>query len=139
MYWKLDDNMRIGLDEIDQQHQQMVDLLNQMSEAMIQDNVGQSVVQIFNQLYDYTQYHFQSEEAAHEQYGYPDRQAHAIAHQALIEKMKDLNQRFHQDNSTSPEELMDLLTDWVFGHIRGSDMRFKTYLQERKQVESTTN
>ena len=129
MHWKLDKSMIVGIEQLDKQHQIMVDMLNRMSIAIIEQSTEEVIEGLLTDLQQYTCFHFSSEEEQFRCYAYPDALQHAAAHQTLIEKIDDINTRYQRGEIDLSTELMDLLTDWVFGHIKGSDMRFKAYLE----------
>ncbi len=128
MHWTLNQDMMIGIDKIDEQHQVLVDILNCMSRAIIQGSEDDVVSEILEELHHYTEFHFSYEEEQFEKYGYPDAQQHAQAHQHLVQKLADLKTQYQACEIDLTSSMMDLLTDWVFGHIRGSDMRFQGLL-----------
>ncbi len=115
-----------GLATVDEQHQHLVDIINQFGDLLMQPE-GSSVDEIevvFGELANYAQYHFQEEELL---------MAQASIMPSYISKHRDEHARFLQDvtylhNDLSVDNLkndanamLDFLTNWLIYHILGSD------------------
>jgi hemerythrin-like metal-binding protein len=57
-----DDHFKVGIPTIDQQHYRLVELLNQLAREVVFASQFSRLDEIFNDLLDYTIYHFQTEE-----------------------------------------------------------------------------
>ena len=118
------ENFNTNISEIDEQHKRLVDLLNQLAShvAFKADIPGLNV--IFDQLTDYTVYHFQTEEAIWYRYlaDSPLDTAHAVKHQQLIDEVLQLKV---QINAKPSDELIGdilaFLARWLITHILESD------------------
>jgi hemerythrin-like metal-binding protein len=62
------DKYETGIEIIDQQHQQLIGLLNQLINHLAQQASFNKLNSIFDELKNYTLYHFQTEEAVWKQY-----------------------------------------------------------------------
>ena len=58
--WKK--SYEIGIDEIDNQHRKLVGIINELSDAMMVQKGYKAVPHILEQLTDYIQFHFTTEE-----------------------------------------------------------------------------
>ena len=126
--------MLVGISEIDQQHQKMIDILNRLSDATKNGHADDIIDEIIADLVDYTSYHFLCEEKHFAIHGYPEAKQHCEAHDALVIKLKDIRARYANNEKGISSVIMDLLVDWVFGHIKGSDMKFRDYLKQLNKV-----
>jgi hemerythrin len=116
--------LSVGVHEIDEQHKKLVEMLNQLYEAM-QKGQGKDVLgSLLAGLAQYTVKHFAAEERAMQRAGYADLAAHKVEHEALTKKVLDFKQRFDGGTSMITIELMNFLKGWLTSHIQGSDKKY---------------
>lgn len=122
----------IGIPEIDNQHQQLVNIINRLYEAIkyrLDDGVYQAII---NQLVDYTQYHFKSEEKYIKYLIKKDRRLHVLQHQSFIKEVIQLQEQGLQ--RASAIEVWYFLSDWLITHIVSEDIKlFKHYTRHLKR------
>jgi hemerythrin len=119
----------VGIDSIDRQHQKLIQLINQLNREMANGDANIAVSEILNQLTDYTEYHFQFEEAMLEEFNYPSEQQHKDSHRALITQLEGLKLNFESDISGAIAlEIMQFLQSWLTEHILKSDMAYSKFL-----------
>ncbi|MEE9311603.1 MAG: hemerythrin domain-containing protein [Planctomycetota bacterium] len=75
--WKWNkDTMGTGVVAIDREHQILVSLLHRMHEA-VEDGEGEKVIAgVLDELLEYTDWHFKSEEALFDKFDYPSADNH---------------------------------------------------------------
>ncbi|MCK7492479.1 MAG: hemerythrin domain-containing protein [Comamonadaceae bacterium] len=56
------EDYRVGLDEVDQQHQGLVDMINRLDAAISDGEPSDVIVRLLADLKSYTHYHFSTEE-----------------------------------------------------------------------------
>jgi hemerythrin len=123
-----DSKYSVNIREIDQQHQKLFALFNQLYEAM-QEGYGNDVVgKVLTGVLDYTAYHFAFEEKLFRQYGYADEAAHRAEHAKLTEQAKTLVQKLHAGQAHVTMATLKFLCDWLNNHILGSDKKFAPFL-----------
>ncbi len=127
--WK--DEYSVGISEIDRQHHKIIDLINQLNDAMTEGKGKESLGKILADLVGYTHNHFKAEEKLFDQYGYPDAEEHKIKHQKMTEKVLDLQEQFKQRKITITFEVMDFLQKWLDKHILGTDKKYGPYLNSK--------
>ncbi|MDD2738875.1 MAG: hemerythrin domain-containing protein, partial [Methylomonas lenta] len=54
--------LELGVPSVDKQHQHLVEILNQLDEAVALGYEPQKVLKLVDELIDYTHYHFEDEE-----------------------------------------------------------------------------
>jgi hemerythrin-like metal-binding protein len=110
-----------GVELIDSQHQTLVDLTNQLGEAVVRSDVAQGQA-VLDRLKAYTQYHFEAEEAWSVQAGQPPQAlaAHRASHAGFLTEVLKF-----ADGWTGSDErahsLHRFLTAWLITHILGED------------------
>ena len=112
-------DLNTGIEKIDNEHRKIVDFINQLDE--IKDNHDQAQVgEVLNGLIEYTATHFYEEEQMMEQAGYPLTEIHKGVHRRFVDKVSDLATQ-HANGADTLAEIMHLLENWLFSHIRMND------------------
>ncbi|THF64194.1 bacteriohemerythrin [Pseudothauera rhizosphaerae] len=130
------DEFSVGVDEIDDQHVELVDLLNQLHAAVREHRGSAAVRGTLDELVDYTRTHFAAEEHMMRDSGYPDYAEHRVHHEALIDQVRALQQKLDSGEASITFELLHFLRVWLMRHIGESDKRFGAwYLEHGSQPE----
>ena len=113
-----------GLERVDDEHHQLVALINQLGDALIAGQVRdpESLQATFGQLADYAQYHFAEEERLMAETGVSPlhRDPHRRHHGEFVEQLSTMwNSRGSMANAA--ETLHDYLRSWLGFHILGED------------------
>lgn len=124
-------------DKIDTEHKYLVEIINSLGKRLSQANpTFKELEPIFNELFDYTKYHFKNEEALMEQIKIDSRHTkeHISAHKAFITEVTSQYERIDKRNiKESAKELLDFLVQWLTFHILGMDKNLTTQI---KLIES---
>lgn len=116
---------------IDTQHKKLVQLLNDLFEAMSQGKGGDVLEKVFNDLLKYTVDHFSTEEAIMKLHNYPDAAAHKAEHDKLTQEVVIQYEKFKSGNAALSVPLLNFLKQWLSNHILSVDMQFGKYLAGR--------
>ncbi len=116
--------LAIGIDEIDNQHRELVDILNRLNEAVTLRQGATVANAALDQLHDYTRIHFAVEESIMRLLGYPDYAEHKLKHERLVNELHSLSTRFHDEGRAINHELMFFLKTWLTTHIQESDREY---------------
>ncbi len=125
--------LSIGIDEIDDQHKELVSLINQLHKAMRMKKGAKKSGEILNGLAEYTVYHFDNEKNIFEKYGYPDAEAHLKIHDDLVAKVLEFKTQFDEGKAALTIDLMDFLNSWLKDHILKTDTKYVPFLKEKMQ------
>ncbi|NHC05455.1 bacteriohemerythrin [Azonexus fungiphilus] len=122
------ESMSVGNVHIDEQHQILIDTINQLASAEIQ-NDRTIIAMIIDELVNYTVFHFKYEEQLIEAAGYPDLEKHRRIHQGFVRWVKELREEFtyHRRNQLGVR-ILGFLRDWLQEHILGEDQRYRDYI-----------
>jgi hemerythrin-like metal-binding protein len=125
------DMLSVGVRAIDQQHQTLVGILNDLGDVVLgrDDAWDESVV--LSKLLAYTENHFAFEEGLMRRIGYVAQDAHEQEHRALFQQVGDLMARAADGQHADPQELLMLLRDWLSSHIMGTDRALGQALNQR--------
>ena len=118
------DSLSVKVKQFDDQHKKLVDMLNQLFDAMKTGKGSQVLGDILKQLIAYTQTHFAAEERLMKQYGYPDFEAHKKEHNTLVVQVLDLQKQFQEGKAVLTQNVMTFLRDWLSKHIQGDDKKY---------------
>jgi len=120
------DNFATQIDVIDEQHQKLVAILNQLAVRITNQASPIDLNTVFNELVEYTDYHFKAEEAIWQQYFIDDvcYKTHQQTHRSFIDKVVALKKE--EDYKSLEEIIPDVvrfLTHWLAFHILDTDRR----------------
>lgn len=122
------EELSVRVRKIDEQHMRLVQLVNDIHATVVAGSERQALIRIFDELINYTVYHFKTEEDYFEAYRYEDKDAHKVQHNELTQKALDLQKSFQDGSATISYEVLDFLHDWLVTHIKGSDRKFGSFL-----------
>lgn len=122
------DEYSVGVEEIDEQHKMLFELVNRLFQAAVKREDQQLTVEVLQSLVNYTKTHFGLEERLLEESGYAGLSGHREDHLRFIDKVNDIAQRFHVEDRSVTFELINFLRNWLQNHIRQSDMEYAAHL-----------
>lgn len=112
-----------GIAEQDNQHKKLIDLINQLNDAM-QAGKGNDVMgKVLSELVNYTVFHFGYEEKLMGEHKYEDTPAHKVEHQKFVQTAGDFKKKFDSGTAVVSVELMNFLRDWLTTHIMKTDKK----------------
>lgn len=125
--WKVD--LGVNITKIDEQHKKLVDLVNNLHEAMRTGKGKEVCGQVLKELADYTVYHFSTEEEFMKQNQYPDAENHVKAHKDLVAQVVEFQKGFEAGKIGLSMDLFDFLNKWLVDHIIGTDKKLGAFLR----------
>lgn len=120
------DSYCIGLPEIDDQHQTLVDLINDLWAAIAANAPIEDSAKILGRLEQYTIAHFAAEETMMRMINYPDFENHQRAHRHFVERLQAEKAR-HQKGEKLSLDILHFLKDWLVNHILVNDKAYAAY------------
>ena len=124
------DELSVGIDIIDKQHMILVRAINLLAMAIEKNSERELLAAIFETLADYTATHFAYEEELFDHFGYPESIEHKKGHQALLDKVIALKERFDAGEDNLGPQVLKFLVDWLTKHIMGTDKRYASFILE---------
>jgi hemerythrin len=125
------DSLSVHVAEIDQQHKKLIDMINELNDAM-RGGKGKDILgKIINNLINYTATHFKTEEKYFAQFGYPDTDNHQKEHAAFVQKVTGFKDGFEEKRLSLTIEVMNFLSDWLKNHIMGTDKKYSPFFNEK--------
>lgn len=119
----------VGVEELDHQHQKLVDIINQLFNLYEAQKFDKTDVEpIFKELTDYANYHFGTEEHYFQLYNFPRKDEHIAIHNVYRKKMEDFKAKYDKDrNAAILFEISNFLNDWWIWHINNVDKEYTKY------------
>ena len=122
--------LSVGVTTFDEQHKKLIDLINTLHEAMKSGQGRDRLEATLTALKDYTVYHFEAEERAMTQHGYPDLEGHRREHGTFITQIQGMDLG-REDITTI--DIMEFLKGWLTTHIQGTDQKYSPFLRSKGQ------
>ena len=155
-FFEWNDAYRTNIEEIDDQHQQLFDLLNELHEAMIRAHSGRmatptvgerdmpasalselgTIQMVLGELLDYTVYHFAEEEQWMLVHGYPRYEPHKAAHEFFADKIRAFQRDFDEGRAVYAGDIVTFLAVWLERHILVADRALGTFLAAKKRASA---
>lgn len=114
----------VDIKEIDDQHKQLVLILNKLYSAFMKKEHGNIITEVMDELISYTKYHFEAEEKYFVLFGYKWTHEHIRHHRIFIDKMKAFKLEVANKNSATTFKLINFLRDWLKNHITVEDQKY---------------
>lgn len=114
----------LGIVEIDSQHQKMIGIINKLYAAMQASTEKEEMKTILQELIDYADYHFETEEKHFVDFYYEEMIEHIKAHDAYREKISKFVEEYYNNAIMLSFEMMDFLGEWWTKHIQGVDRKY---------------
>jgi hemerythrin len=119
--------LSVGIEEIDEQHKVLVDLVNEMHDAIHQRHGSDAVKSILKDLAEYTRIHFAVEESLMRILNYPSYEEHKEIHEELLQSVVELQDKVDHGKTSIGFELMHFLKTWLTRHIMEEDMQYSGF------------
>jgi hemerythrin-like metal-binding protein len=113
--------LQLGYGDIDAQHRRLVELVNELDDAMRAGHGRDVVGGVLDELIRYTVYHFAFEEKLMDQYAIATASAHKTEHKKLVADVNAFKARFDKGSAAVTTELMTFLRSWLSDHILKTD------------------
>ncbi|MGE5758095.1 MAG: bacteriohemerythrin [Sideroxydans sp.] len=127
-WMKFDDHLAGGVEEIDEQHRNLVYLVNRLNDALMHDEPAAAIMSKFDDLLVATTHHFDTESRYMTNYRYPEQRVHELEHAQLVGEALNLKAQFTQGRELLA---MQSIKDWLLNHIAYSDKKLAAYLVQQ--------
>lgn len=127
---RLEPSLTLGIQAIDEQHGELVDLINQTQALIDAGGEPGELVQVLNRLRELSVEHFSTEEVLMLTHGYADARQHKKLHDLSVERTFDFDAARLVDDPQAPGALLALLREWLLAHIH-ADRELAEFLKSR--------
>lgn len=123
------DEYGIGVGVIDYQHRKLIRLIGDLQEYQNKTEFHDDVIDlILEELCEYTQYHFTTEEKLMKQISYISLDEHITKHKHFVKKINSLKDDFQARKPEAVQNLAVFLKQWLLNHIAKEDTQIKQYI-----------
>jgi hemerythrin len=127
------DKYATGIELIDSQHHQLVNLTNELYRACLSG--GDERLTVFKdamkRMVEYVRFHFTAELKLLDAIKYPDYNNHKKMHNDLVAEILAASNTYDDGKKFVPNHFVRTLRDWVFGHIAVYDKVYADYVAEQ--------
>ena len=124
------DDYNVGIAQIDREHQQLVEMINGLDEAVNRGLGKLALATILDGMAAYAAHHFRYEEEIFERLGYPDASLHKSEHAFFAQRVQEFRAGLEAGTRTLSFEVLDFMSRWLTNHIQRSDKKFVPFFQE---------
>ncbi len=127
-----DKSLETGNSLIDDQHRELIDRVNKLSESCDTSTEKNVAVQTLDFLMDYTEFHFRAEEKLQEESGYPQLQAHKAQHAQFEKAVDELRQMLEEEEGPTDAFVAAVnrnIVEWLLNHIQVCDKKVAEYIR----------
>jgi hemerythrin len=120
----------VNIKTIDDQHQELVNILNRLFVAVSKREGSNAIAGILDALTSYTRTHFALEERLMREAKYKDLIPHMEEHRKLIAQLDELCNKHMMEEKPIYFEMLSFLKSWLRDHIQGVDTKYSAALQQ---------
>lgn len=122
--------LEIGIGIIDSQHRRLVDLINQLDEAITAGRGSEAVVETLKGLIEYTHTHFRTEQELLKEHNYEDYALHCREHRIFTDQIEIYRDRLDAGSLKISGDVMGYMRGWLLTHIGSSDRAYLRTLKD---------
>lgn len=109
---------------MDKQHQVLVEMINQMHDAMKSGKGSKEAATVVSEMIEYSAMHFSAEEELMKKINFVGLADHKKEHQAFMAKANEFQLQINSGSFTLSIDIANFLKDWLTNHILVNDMAY---------------
>jgi len=129
-----DENMKVGVKKIDDQHKELFEYTNALMNAIRERKDQNEVEKVISFLNDYVINHFREEEEIMREYNYPFLSFQKEQHKKFIKYFKEVKDELKEIRKSRTYlrfRIQLLVVDWLVNHTYKEDRHFGRFLMHR--------
>jgi hemerythrin len=123
-------NLSVNVRVIDSQHQKLIQLINDLHEAMRLGKGKDASGIILSELARYAIVHFSTEETYFEKFRYPETSEHKAEHNKFVKDVSEFKKGFDEGRLDVSVKLLNFLSDWLKNHIKITDKKYAPFFNQ---------
>lgn len=136
--YQFTDDCLIGVDQIDNEHRRLFELVNEVANLLMRDDINRSDVNaVLMELDEYAVLHFKHEEEYMKEINDPELPRQKEMHQNFVSKLKEIQQGDieSKDDKETLKNIVEFVARWLFTHILSSDTMIGVFQKLDAQKE----
>lgn len=118
-----------GLQEVDHEHRELVELINDLHEQLDSDAPKDTVSAFLGEVFARIAAHFALEETIMRKHNYDEYEAHKAEHETLLDELRDIMDDFENGVYTDYKNALAVAVhDWFVNHFKTKDARLHKQL-----------
>lgn len=140
-----DSSLEINIEQIDDQHRQLFQIVNDYFLAMKEAKAYRNLSNTVSTLIDYAQRHFSVEEELFVKHSYVHTEEHLRQHADFLEKIESYRAMLDGDlarveGKSITVEVWEFMKGWLINHIKVEDMKYRNdFIRTGAMAEITGN
>ena len=127
----LEQSPSIHVPEIDEQHRMLMALMRDLYDDVRLARGNQAIGEVFDELVEYTRYHFAGEERWMRDIQFPGYLLHKAVHDEVCDQLAELRAHFEKTGRSAVDTaVLEFLCEWLISHITVEDQAIVAYLSE---------
>lgn len=122
LVWK--DEYSVNVKEIDNQHKELIEIINHLIEMINATPNEETVKEIINKIVQYKSTHFATEEKYFHQFNFEGTAEHEAKHREFNQKVEEIKEQYKEDVISFAFALVDFLEDWLINHLITMDHKY---------------
>lgn len=116
-------HFELGILDVDQEHRELIELINRLHGRLEVGESGEAVLVILGEIHAQIAAHFALEERIMRQRRYRHYAEHKEDHELLLDEIRDIMDRYEDDQSYDAAEFGTELNRWFTEHFSTHDAR----------------
>ncbi len=117
------DAFNIGIDEVDFEHREMINLINESFEEAKKENSSAAVTIFLGEIFEKISAHFALEEKVMKDIRYDQYEDHKEDHERLLDAILDIMDEYTDSGALDESSFAAQLKEWFVGHFSSHDAR----------------
>lgn len=119
-----DEKFGLGIEEIDNQHKNLVEIINTLSDSVDAGESDKVLRKTFNALLEYSKEHFSTEEKYMLRFGFEGYEKHLEEHRYFSVRVFEFEEKLAMESAFLDKEILLFLGGWLIHHVSHIDRKY---------------
>lgn len=135
MSYEWQENLKVGDERLDSQHQELFDAFNRLLNACAMGTSRMEIKETLAFLEQYINFHFEEEEELMIQMAYPEFTSHKRGHSTFRRQVESIIDDYRQNGASIPlvAKVNSILSSWLITHVKQEDLKLVIYLKSKRK------
>jgi hemerythrin len=124
------EKMSVNSQELDQQHQKLINMLNELYQAFLEKEHKERIGSIIEKMTEYAVYHFDMEEKYFRAFDYDKKVSHEMEHEDFRRKVEEFRLKYKANSGALTFEVVNFLRSWLNNHIMETDKGYAVFFRK---------